>query len=196
MDLAGRYPGKKIILTIGRLVLYKGLDHLIEAAKYIPDDYVLLIGGKGFLHASLKRQIEAEGLQEKVKLIGFVPQGEIVSYFKACKIFCLASIDKREAFAIVQVQAMTFGKPVVSTNIPGSGVPWVNKDGESGLTVEPCNSKALADAIVKLCTDEELYQRLSRQARARYDRLFRYDQMIDHMEALYQQIFQETNILS
>lgn len=194
VDLAGRYPGKKIIFTIGRLVLYKGLNYLIETAKYIPNDYVLLIGGKGFLHDSLQRQIEAEGLQDKVKLIGFIPQGEIVSYFKACKIFCLASIDKREAFAIVQVQALAFGKPIVSTNIPGSGVPWVNKDGESGFTVEPCNSKALAEAIVRLCNDEELYQRLSRQARARYERLFRYDQMINRMEALYNNLFPEKTI--
>ncbi len=194
VDLAARYPGKKIILTIGRLVLYKGLNHLIEAAKYIPDDYVLLIGGKGFLHDSLQRQIEAEGLQDKVKLIGFIPQDEVVSYFKACKIFCLSSIDKREAFAIVQVQALAFGKPIVSTNIPGSGVPWVNKDGESGFTVEPCNSKALAEAIVRLCTDDELYQRLSRQARARYERLFRYDQMINRMEALYNNLFPEKTI--
>ncbi len=73
-------------------------------------------------------------------------------------------------------------------------MPWVNKDGESGFTVEPCNSKALAEAIVRLCTDDELYQRLSRQARARYERLFRYDQMINRMETLYNNLFPEKTI--
>lgn len=191
VDLAQRYPGKKVILTIGRLVLYKGYDILINAAHYIPDDYVLLIGGKGGLHDQLQQQIDAEGVGDKVKLIGFIPQNEIVSYFKGCKLFCLSSIDKREAFAIVQIQAMAFGKPVVSTNIPGSGVPWVNKDGESGLTVEPGNSRALAEAIVRLCTDEPLYEKLSRQARERYDRLFRLDSMLERASQLYEELLEE-----
>lgn len=188
IDFAERYPGKNVILTIGRLVLYKGYDVLIDAARHIPDDYVLLIGGKGGLHDQLQKQIDDSGLQDKVKLIGFIPQEEIVAYFKGCKLFCLSSIDKREAFAIVQIQAMAFGKPVVSTDIPGSGVPWVNKDGESGLTVEPGDSRALADAIVRVCTDEALYERLSRQARERYDRLFRLDGMLERTQQLYEEL--------
>ncbi len=193
VDLASRYPGKKIIFSLGRLVLYKGFDHLIEAAKYIPDDYVVLIGGEGFLHENLQHLIDAEGLQDKVKLVGFIPQDEMVSYFKSCRLFCLSSIDKREAFAIVQIEAMAFGKPIVSTNIPGSGVPWVNLDGVSGFTVEPCNSKALADAIVRLCTDDALYERFSRQARQRYESLFTFSQMIDSMEQAYRQLFADSN---
>lgn len=191
VDLAAIYPGKKIVFTLGRLVLYKGFEYLIEAAKHLPDDYILLIGGEGFLHQSLQQRIDDGALRDKVKLIGFIPREELVSYFKRCRLFCLSSIDKREAFAIVQIEAMAFGKPVVSTDIPGSGVPWVNKNGVSGFTVEPRNSRALADAIVKLCTDEELYQQMSASARRRYDELFRLEDMINRMEDIYNRLLNE-----
>lgn len=180
-----RFRGKTIIFTLGRLVLYKGFEYLVEAARYLPDDYVVLIGGDGNLHQSLENQIKAEGLEDKVHLLGFIPLQELTAYFKACRLFCLSSIDKREAFAIVQVEAMAFGKPIVSTDIPGSGVPWVNMNGESGITVEPCNSRALADAIVELSSDEARYQRFCEQARQRYERLFRYEVMINKMEEVY-----------
>lgn len=183
-----RFHGKTIIFTLGRLVLYKGFEYLVEAARHLPDDYVVLIGGSGNQRAALEAKIKSEGVSDKVYLLGFIPQQELTAYFKACRLFCLSSIDKREAFAIVQIEAMAFGKPIVSTNIPGSGVPWVNKDGVSGRTVEPCDSRALADAIIDVCNDEARYQQYCRQARERYEQHFRYETMIDRMEALYRRL--------
>ena len=183
-----QFRDKTIVFTLGRLVTYKGFDYLIEAARFLPDNYVVLIGGDGNQRSALEAKIVAEGVEDKVKLLGFIPQDHLTAYFKACRLFCLSSVDKREAFAIVQVEAMAFGKPIVSTNIPGSGVPWVNKDGVSGLTVKPCDSRALADAIVQLCSDEARYAQFCRQARERYNKHFRYDVMINKMEAAYKQL--------
>ncbi len=180
---------KTIIFTLGRLVTYKGFQYLVEAARHLPDNYVVLIGGNGNQRQALETKIAAEGVADRVKLLGFIPQEHLTAYFKACRLFCLSSVDKREAFAIVQIEAMAFGKPVVSTNIPGSGVPWVNKNGVSGLTVEPRDSRALADAILQLCSDDERYARYCRQARERYEKHFRYEVMIDKMEAAYEQLF-------
>jgi len=182
---------KTIVFTLGRLVLYKGFEYLIEAARQLPDDYVVIIGGRGHQYQALQAKIAAEGVQDKVKLIGFIPQDELTAFFKACRLFCLSSIDKREAFAIVQIEAMAFGKPVVSTDIPGSGVPWVNKNGESGITVKPCDSGALAEAIVQLCSDDDRYQDYCRRARERYERLFRYETMIDRMEEIYRKLMND-----
>lgn len=183
-----QFSDRTIIFTLGRLVTYKGFEYLVEAAQWLPDDYVVLIGGDGNQRSALEAKIAAEGVGDKVKLLGFIPQDHLTAYFKACRLFCLSSVDKREAFAIVQIEAMAFGKPIVSTNIPGSGVPWVNKHGVSGLTVKPCDSRALADAIMLLCSDEERYSLFCRQARERYDKHFRYDVMINKMEAAYKQL--------
>ncbi len=183
-----RYPGKKIIFSLGRLVHYKGYRYLIDAAKLLDDNYIVLIGGTGALRQELQNQIDANGLDERVKLLGRVPDEDLPAYYGACDVYCLSSIMKTEAFAIVQIEAMSCGKPVVSCNIVGSGVPWVNADGVSGLVVEPENARALADAIQRITRSETLYRQLSEGARQRYHQLFRIESMIDNCYALYQQL--------
>ena len=95
---------------------------------------------------------------------------------------------KTEAFALVQLEAMSCGKPVVSCNIEGSGVPWVNKDDYSGLVVEPENGKALADAIRRIVEDKSLYYTYSAGARSRYIELFKKQRMVDRCLELYSQL--------
>ena len=99
-----KYAGKKIIFALGRLVAYKGFEYLIKAARQLGNDCVVLIGGKGVLQESLQALIEEQGVADKVKLIGFVSNEELPGYFGACDLFCLSSIWKTEAFAIVQVK--------------------------------------------------------------------------------------------
>ena len=187
-QLRKQYAGKHIIFSLGRLVLYKGYEYLIEAAMHLPDDYVVLIGGSGHQHNHLTELIANQGLQDKVKLLGFLPDEQLGAYFDACDLFCLSSFDKREAFAIVQVKAMIHGKPVVSTNIPGSGVPWVNQNDITGKTVPPRDSHALAQAIEEICADPQRYQQFCQQARQRYEKLFRMEDMITKTIALYNEL--------
>ncbi|WP_392389176.1 glycosyltransferase, partial [Elizabethkingia miricola] len=132
------------MFSLGRLVEYKGYEYLIRAAQHLDENYQIIIGGKGPLMNSLTELIAELGVQEKVTLLGFVEDDNIPDYFEACDMFCLSSIWKTEAFAIVQIEAMSCGKPVISAHIPGSGVSWVNKDGVSGLVVESENEMALA----------------------------------------------------
>ena len=120
---------------MGRLVPYKGYQHLIEAMVHLDDDYVLLIGGDGPLRAELLAQTEKLGLQERVKFLGFISDKLKPAYFAACDVFCLSSTIKTEAYAIVLVEAMSLSRPVVATKIPESGVSWVNEDGVSGINV-------------------------------------------------------------
>ena len=183
-----QYEGKHIVFSLGRLVLYKGYEYLIEAATNLPDDYVILIGGIGPQYYNLSTLIDILGLQDKVKLLGFIPDEQLGAYFEACDMFCISSIDKREAFAIVQVKAMIHRRPIVSTDIPGSGVPWVNKNGITGITVPPRDSEALAKAIKEICTDKILHQYYSQQARERYEKMFRMENMIDKTILLYKDL--------
>ncbi len=187
-----QYAGKKIVFSLGRLVHYKGYRYLVDAAKSLGDDYVVLIGGSGPLREELQKQIDDNHLTEKVKLLGRISDEDLPAYYGACDVYCLSSIMKTEAFAIVQIEAMSCGKPVVSCNIEGSGVPWVNKDGESGLVVEPENGKALADAISRITTNTALYQKLSQGARQRFAELFTEDKMIGRCLELYQHVLQHS----
>lgn len=176
--IADRYPGKKIVFSLGRLVHYKGYRYLVEAARYLDDSYVVLIGGTGALKDELKGRISELGLQGKVQLLGHISDEDLPAYYGACKVFCLSSVQKTEAFAIVQIEAMSCGKPVVATKIPHSGVSWVNADGVSGLNVEPENAEALADAIKAVTEDEAAYSNFSANAEKRYNEIFTKNNMI------------------
>jgi len=183
-----QYAGRKIIFSLGRLIEYKGYEYLIESARYLDDDYIILIGGEGPLKNALQQQINDYRVNEKVKLMGFVPDKEVATYFGACDVFVLSSIWKTEAFGIVQIEAMSCGKPIVATCIEGSGVSWVNADGVSGYNVEPQNAKALAEAIKKILSDPNRCAEFSIASRRRYETMFTREKMVDRCLELYKDV--------
>lgn len=183
-----QYAGKKIVYSLGRLVGYKGYEYLVDAAEELGDDYVILIGGTGPLRESLQQRIDSKGLSQKVKLLGYIPDEEAPNYFGACDVFCLSSVWKTEAFAIVQVEAMSCGKPVVATRIPDSGVSWVNRHEYSGLNVPIMNAEALAEAVEEITREEETYGRYADNARLLYQTCYTYERMIDQCLNLYERV--------
>lgn len=151
----------KIFFT-GRLVYYKGVDILLKAFTKVKN-CELFIAGTGELETSLKAYAESHNLSDKVHFLGFLPDDELKQAYADCDIFVLPSVAKSEAFGIVQLEAMVYGKPVINTNLP-SGVPCVSIDGKTGLTVAPSDVKALANAINRLAEDKELREQLGRNA--------------------------------
>ena len=154
----------------------------MEAAKYLPDDYRVIIGGTGPLQDQLEKQIRDLQLEEKVSLEGYIKDGGLGAYYGAADVFVMSSVMKTEAFGIVQIEAMSCGLPVVSTRIPAAGVAWVNKDGESGLTVEPRDAKALAEAVQTICSNPGPYKE---GARKRYLDLFTKEKMLGKIAEIY-----------
>lgn len=187
-----RYKGKKIIFSLGRLVTYKGYEFLIAATKYLKDNYMILIGGTGALREKLQEEINSMHLRGKVKLLGHVSDEELPSYYGACDVFCLSSVQKTEAFGIVQIEAMSCGKPVVATKIPQSGVSWVNAHEESGINVMPGDAYALAKAIESIAENGAAYDRYSEGALNRYKKLFTKEKMIAKCKELYDGLMKET----
>lgn len=177
-----QYKNKKIVFSLGRLVYYKGMEYLIDAAKHLPDDYVVLIGGTGPLLDTLKEKVINDGLTNKVILLGSINYAELASYYKACDVFCLPSIHESEAFGVVQLEAMSFSRPLVSTNIPGSGVAWVNQHNETGIVVEPNDANALANGIISVINGCETY---GKGAKARFDTMFTKELMVKNIINLY-----------
>ena len=182
-----RYPGKRIILSIGRLVPYKGFRYLVDVLGRLPDAYHLVIGGTGPLREELEAQIRENGLDGRVTLLGYVPSEDLPSWYGACDLFVLSSVMKTEAFGIVQIEAMSCGKPVVATRIPGSGVAWVNQEGVSGLNVPPEDAAALAEAIRRVADGRE---RFGADARRLFQERYTFDGMIDGILTVYHSIMQ------
>lgn len=180
-----RYPGRKLVVSIGRLVPYKGYGYLVAAAKHLGPDYQVLIVGGGPVRENLEEDIRINGVEGNVKLLGYVEDEEMHALLAACDVFVLSSIMKTEAFGIVQIEAMSLGKPVIATKVPESGVSWVNADGESGLNVPIKDSEALAEAIRTICTNASLHEKFSKGALERFDRLFTLEGMIDKTIKIY-----------
>ncbi|MCS7123238.1 MAG: glycosyltransferase [Candidatus Aenigmarchaeota archaeon] len=165
-SLRENFKGKKIVLSIGRLVEYKGFEYLILAGKYLRENVVIVIAGCGPLYSKLTELIESNGLSDRVFLIGRVEN--VYQWIKECDIFCLPSVSRNEAFGLVLVEALFFGKPLVTTAVEGSGMNFVNLNGKTGLVVAPKNPRALADAINEILSDNELYSRFSINAKERF----------------------------
>lgn len=193
-ELKQRFPDKKIIFAIGRLVSYKGFEFLIKSFVYLPENYVCIIGGTGPLKEQLSRLIDDNGLSDRVMLAGYIDDRDLSAYFCASSVFCLSSVERTEAFGVVQLEAMACATPIVATQIEGSGVPWVNADGVSGLNVPPRRPDLLADAILKITADPATRATYSQQARERFNSLFTKKLMIDHIIETYIKHISQTGL--
>ncbi|MBQ6107414.1 MAG: glycosyltransferase, partial [Thermoguttaceae bacterium] len=96
-EYRNHYPGKKIVVSLGRLIPYKGFSTLIEAANRLGEGYQVLIGGMGPLRDDLQQQIDSLGLQERVQLLGYVADETLPALYGACDVFVLSSVMKTEA---------------------------------------------------------------------------------------------------
>lgn len=178
-DLLSDKSSRKVLFS-GRLVPYKGIAFLVEAFKSVNNAELFIIG-EGVLEEELKAAVAAAGLTDRVHFMGFVEDAVLKSAFADCDIFVLPSVLKSEAFGIVQIEAMAYGKPVINTNLD-SGVPYISVDGETGITVPPSDPAALSAAINKLVADESLRVRLGAAARKRVEEHFNEEDVI---KALY-----------
>jgi glycosyltransferase involved in cell wall biosynthesis len=180
--------GGSVVLFVGRLTYYKGLEYLIDAMNQI--DATLLIVGSGPRRRDLEEQVLAHKLGERVEFVGEVDDSDLPAYYHACDLFVLPSIERSEAFGLVQVEAMACAKPVVSTSIP-TGVSWVNQHGVTGLVVEPRKPEALAAAVNELLRDEKLRMRFGQQARARVEAEFTEETVRARTAAMYRDVIGE-----
>lgn len=183
-EILSQYKGQKLILAIGRMSYYKGYEYLVDSLEGLDENYRLLIIGSGRLLNKLQDRIPRK-LKNKITFLGGVSDLERNCFLHACDILVLSSIYKTEAFAIVQVEAMALGKPVVSTEIPGSGVQWVNLNMISGLTIPIKNSVAISNAINTILGDSVLYKKLSAGALSRYNSEFTQEIMVKKIKNLY-----------
>ncbi len=172
-------PKKPIVLFVGRLVYYKGAEYLIKAMENI--DAELIIVGDGPLKNKLMQ------ISSKPVFLGEVSDEKLDELYNSCNVFVLPSVEKSEAFGIVQLEAMLRGKPVISTEL-GTGTSFVNIHRKTGLVIEPRNISQLKSAIEKILNNPGLAKKFGESARARVLNEFNDKLMAERMLKLYETI--------
>lgn len=176
--------GTPVVLFVGRLVYYKGLQVLLDAVARA-NDLRLVIVGDGPLRACLHRRASQLGVDSRVLWLGQVTDIDLVGAYSGADVFVLPSTAPTETFGIVQLEAMAARLPVVSTRL-GTGVETVNLHGTTGRLVRPGDAGELAEALRYLATDAALRQRL---ADAAFERSQDFDtpRLIERYLTLYQE---------
>lgn len=131
----------KLIGAVANLYPAKGLTYLIKTARFIKSPCQILIIGEGPERRNLEQQIAKYQLQNKVLLLGALPQA--YRYLRAFDFFILPSV--KEGFPYAILEAMAAGLPIVATSV--GGLPEIIEDGRNGFLVAPQNPLALAEKI-------------------------------------------------
>jgi glycosyltransferase involved in cell wall biosynthesis len=182
--IRARYGAGLLCVAVGRLIYYKGFEFAIRALARVPDAKLMLIGD-GPLRPELERLAAECGVRERVHFLGSIPNGDVPPYYFASDLYLLPSIARSEAFGIVQIEALACGLPVINTEL-ASGVPFVSRHGETGLTVAPSDTEALARAMVELADAPERRREMSRLARERAERDFSKEALCKRMLSVYE----------
>ncbi len=147
----------------------------------------LIIVGEGKQKNELESMVKNLKLDNKVFFLGEQSDAELRYWYKNCDVFVLPSVERSEAFGIVQLEAMAFKKPVINTDLH-TGVPFVSKHGQTGFTVPHRDPDALANAVNRLLDNDDLRLKFGENAYARVKEKFSLDKMIDSIYTEYSSI--------
>jgi len=184
-ELQARH-GSPLWLCVGRLIYYKGLHVALAALRAVPG--TLLVLGTGPLEADLRAKAAELGVTDRVVFHGHAIPDQLVGAYHAATALWFPSIARSEGFGLVQVEAMAAGCPVINTAIPGSGVPWVCRHEQEGLTVPVNDPSALAAAARRLLAEAGLRDRLAAAGRLRAAAEFDHRVMAERSLAIYQDV--------
>jgi len=181
--------GSPLLLFVGKLRYYKGLQYLLQALSLLAGATLelsphLLVVGSGPMETEWRGLAHALGLAGRVTFLGAVSDEDLPSYYHASDLFILPASERSEAFGTVQIEAMAAGVPVVCTEL-GTGTSFVNVHGETGWVVPARDAAALAEAIQSLLLDPRQRQRMAQAARARAVAEFSLETMVDRVLAVY-----------
>lgn len=183
--------GKKVILTVARLVERKGHDMVLEALVDVAreiSDIAYIIAGTGPDEKKLKRLSERLGLEDKVIFAGFVTDGQLPAYYQTADLYVMPNrktegvLEAIEGFGISFIEASACGKAVIGGK--SGGVTDSIADGETGILVEPLDKKSIACAIIKLLQDGELARKMGENGRIRAEKYFRWECLSKKLEGL------------
>ncbi|MCB9914931.1 MAG: glycosyltransferase family 4 protein [Planctomycetes bacterium] len=165
----GLAEGKRYVLTICRLMVWKGVGGILEAMTLLPADVHLLIAGDGDMEEAWKQLARDTGIAERVTFLGNVPHAKIPTWVRACDVFVLNS--RYEGLSHTLLEVLHLDKPMIASRVCGN--PEVVEHEVNGLLVDPHDPQELAAAVQRLLDDPALCERFvaaGRARRAQFDR--------------------------
>lgn len=156
-------------LFVGRLVSYKGLDYLVEAAK-TTNGKILIVGG-GPDQEKLEQKVFDSRIENVVFLGKVLDEDYFSALYHASNFMVLPSTTHAENFGVVQLEAMYCRKPMITTRID-SGVPLVGKHNETSFIIPPKDSEALSRTMNILFENQELVRQMGLNAMKRFFKLY------------------------
>jgi len=164
VDLPSTYAANMVVLSVSHLIASKGLDLNLKAISQLAGKYpnlkYLVIGG-GPEAESLKQLADSLNLGDRVEFLGEMPHEEVMRYMAAADLLSMPSAP--EAFAMVYLEAMAHGKPVIACQ--GQGITDIVEDGETGLLVKSRDVPSLVQAMDFLLGNPEKAQKIGEKAR-------------------------------
>ena len=161
-------PDCPVLLTVSRLVEYKGIQRVIEAMPKIlskvPGTRYVIVGDGGY-REELEQLVRVSPAQASIVFLGAVSDFEKFACYERCSVFVMPS--EEEGFGIVYLEANAFGKPVIGSDV--MGVPEAILHGETGLLVDPYDADAIADAAIYLLQNIAEAHRLGENGRRRVE---------------------------
>jgi glycosyltransferase involved in cell wall biosynthesis len=170
-----------IILTVRRLIKRMGLENLIDSMRIVlqsQPDALLLVGGKGYLLESLKTRASRAGLDERVRLLGYIDEELLPGYYAASDLFLLPTLSL-EGFGMVTLEALACGTPVIGTNV--GATPEILGRLDPGLILAGVEPEEIARAVLELAgevSSQELRSRCRRFTEEHYS----WDSVTDRLE--------------
>ena len=169
-------PGdKKILLTVANMFKNKGYENVLRVLPQVlikVPNLIYLVVGRG-VEEILKSQVQTLGIEGNVRFAGYVPHADLPPYYCACDVFILTSGGEEnhpEAFGVAFLEANACGKPVIGGNV--GGVTETVLDGVTGMLVNPYDTDEIANALIRMLTNEELARRLGEKGRQRVEKQF------------------------
>lgn len=183
--LRRKYPGP-IWVSVGRLVYYKALDIALVALREVPG--TLIVIGTGPMERAWRERASELGVADRIVWNGRTSDDELVGAYHAATALWFPSNARSEGFGLVQVEAMASGCPVINAAVPHSGVAWVSRNEETGLTVPLNDPSAFAAAARRLLDESGLRNRLAAEGRRQAAQRFDHRTMAERSLAIYREV--------
>jgi phosphatidylinositol alpha-1,6-mannosyltransferase len=183
-------PGQSLILSVGRLKRRKSFDNTIRAlallrARGVDVHHALI--GIGEHREYLEKLARAEGVSDRVHLLGHVPYEDLPRWYCACDVFAMPNRDingDTEGFGLVFLEAASAGRPAVAGRAGGAGSAVL--DGVTGLLVDGDDLEAIAGALQRILSSPAEAAEMGRQGRERVLGFFTHERRVEQLRRLAQ----------
>jgi len=176
-----------VVMSVGRLVAWKGYQYGIRAVSMLRDPCVkYVIVGDGDHRGELEKEARKLGVEDRVVFTGSVPSREMPVYYSVADAVLFPTIGDDDAFPNSLCEAMACGKPAVGTT--RGGIPEGIIEGETGFLVPPGNAEAIVERTATLANDRGRVEHMGTMARRHAEEFFSWDLLVDRLARWFEDV--------